>query len=338
MAGDGTPAGVPESPVPVRAGGGESPSPAGLDGADAPEARASKTTGAGDRRPEQVGTGQAPDSGSPAVRPEEPLSGEGKSPDVAEPSSPAEGATSESGALRGAEQAGTRMADAGSSTMPEKWQPPAVDNHVDFGEIGPRTTFPPKGVELEPNSAYDVAGRGTYYTDPTGRVNHVVTDYGPSSTPNADLNNPAPDTTYVVGDKHVFVTDHKARTSEVHIPNLERGDAARSGSIQSSVGRAAGPGHDGGHLIANAMGGGRERVNIVAMLEELNRSGSGQYGRASNSFYKFEKSLLTAADSGADVSLDLYVTYGESRTPSKLQAEATIDGNPLDWKGNNVRR
>lgn len=86
------------------------------------------------------------------------------------------------------------------------------------------------------------------------------------------------------------------------------------------------------------MGGGRERVNIVAMLEELNRSGSRQYGRVSNSFYKFEKYLLTAADSGADVSLDLYVKYGESRTPSKLYAEAAVDGNPQFWEGNNVRR
>ena len=335
--GDDVPAGAPDSPVAGRAGRGDSPSPAGIDRADGPEARAQET-GAGSRGPEPVGTGQAPDGGSPAVRPEEPLSGEGKSPDGAEPIPPAEGATSESGTPRGAGQADPRTADAGSRTMPEKWQPPAVDNHVDFGEIGSRTTFPPKGVELEPNSAYDVAGRGTYYTDPTGRVNHVVTDYGPSSTPHADLNNPAPDTTYVVGDKHVFVTDHKARTSEVHIPQLERGDAARSASIQSSVGRAAGPGHDGGHLIANAMGGGRERINIVAMLEELNRSGSSEYGRVSNSFYKFEKDLLAAVDRGSDVSLDLYATYGDSSTPSRLQAQGIVDGKPTYWEGKNVRR
>ena len=86
------------------------------------------------------------------------------------------------------------------------------------------------------------------------------------------------------------------------------------------------------------MGGGRERINIVAMLEELNRSGSRQYGRSANSFYKFEKDLLMAVDGGADVSLDLYANYGESRTPSKLYAEATVDGNPQFWEGNNVRR
>lgn len=165
----------------------------------------------------------------------------------------------------------------------------------------------------------------------------MVTDYGPRSTPNADLNNPAPDTTYVVGDRHVFVTDHKARTSEVHIPNLERGEAARSGTIQGSVGRAAGPGYDGGHLVSYAMGGGRERINIVAMLEELNRSGSRQYGSAPNSFYNFESTLLRKVDGGSDVSLDLYVNYGEGRTPMSLKAEYVVDGVAEEWKGINVR-
>ena len=65
----------------------------------------------------------------------------------------------------------------------------------------------------------------------------------------------------------------------------------RSSHIQGEVGRAGGPGNDGGHLVMNAAGGGRDRINIVAMLEELNRSGSSEYGAVPNSYYKFESML-----------------------------------------------
>ena len=63
-----------------------------------------------------------------------------------------------------------------------------------------------------------------------------------------------------------------------------------------------------------------------------------QYGRVSNSFYKFEKDLLAAVDRGSDVSLDLYATYGDSSTPSRLQAQGIVDGKPTYWEGKNVRR
>jgi len=221
----------------------------------------------------------------------------------------------------------------------KRWAPPAVEHHVDFArEIGSRTQFPPKGVELEPSTAYEVSGRGTYYTDAAGRVTHVVTDYGPSRTPNPDLNHPAPNTTYVVNDKHVFVTDAKSRTVEVHAPHVERAEAPRSGSIQQSVGRSAGHGYDGGHLIQNALGGGRERINIVGMLEELNRSGSKKYTSTPTSFYKFESELRSAVQDGKDVDLSLYVEYRDGgRVPARFEAEYMIDGTAYEWEGSNVR-
>lgn len=193
-------------------------------------------------------------------------------------------------------------------------------------------------MELEANTAYEVAGRGTYYTDATGRVTHVVTDYGPSRTPNPDLNHPAPDTTYVVNDRHVFVTDAKSRTVEVHAPHLERAEAPRSESIQRNVGRSAGPGYDGGHLIQNALGGGRERINIVPMLEELNRSGSTKYNSVPTSFYKFESELRSAIRDGKEVDLSLYVDYGGGGSaPVRFEAEYLIDGDAHEWEGSNVR-
>jgi len=153
-----------------------------------------------------------------------------------------------------------------------------------------------------------------------------VTDYGPSRTPNPDLNHPAPNTTYVVNDKHVFVTDAKSRTVEVHAPHVERAEAPRSGSIQQSVGRSAGHGYDGGHLIQNALGGGRERINIVGMLEELNRSGSLKHRRIADNYYAMEAGLRKSMDDGKDISLDIHLKYDDGKVPVRIAVQYEIDG------------
>ena len=190
---------------------------------------------------------------------------------------------------------------------------------------------------MEPNTAYEVSGRGTYYTDSNGTVTHVETSYGSKRTPNPDLNNPAPNVTYVVNDRHVFVTDGLSRTIEVHVPQLELiADTPRSSHIQGEVGRAGGPGHDGGHLVMNAAGGGRERINIVAMLEELNRSVA-PGNKLTDNYYDFERLLRDKLVDGSDVSLDLYVDYDTTDTPTKIFAEYVVDGVPDDKEFVNVR-
>ncbi|WP_157773374.1 DNA/RNA non-specific endonuclease [Brachybacterium vulturis] len=220
-----------------------------------------------------------------------------------------------------------RGAGGTSKRASETWRAPEAEQHVTWQDrIGPKQTFPPENAVLEANTSYEVPGRGTYYTDGTGAVTHVETGYSPTKYPNPDLNPPAPNTTYVVDDRHVFVTDGKSRTVEVHVPDMEQAAARRSGHIQGEVGRAAGPGHDGGHLIQNALGGGRERINIVGMLEELNRPGSKEYGTAANPYYRMEAELRTAVKGGKDVSLDLYVQYGDGKTPVSIEAEYSIEG------------
>lgn len=214
-----------------------------------------------------------------------------------------------------------------------------MDRHITWEEmVGPKTTLPPGDVELQANTAYEVPGRGVYYTDGTGVVTHVETGYSPTKFPNPDLNHPAPNTTYVVDDRHVFVTDEKARTVEVHVTHLEQHDVRRSGHIQSEVGKAAGSGHDGAHLIQNVLGGGRERINIVGMLEELNRSGSKKYGSVPNSYYRMEAELLGAVKDGKAVSLDLHVRYADSDVPRSIQARYEIDGKLGRRTFSNVRK
>ena len=101
----------------------------------------------------------------------------------------------------------------------------------------------------------------------------------------------------------------------------------RSSHIQGEVGRAGGPGNDGGHLVMNAAGGGRERINIVAMLEELNRSVA-PGNKLTDNYYDLETLLRDKVSGGSDARLDLYIDYDLTRTPTHINAEYEIDGVP----------
>lgn len=211
----------------------------------------------------------------------------------------------------------------------KKYPPPPVAQTVQTNALGPRTKFPSVGFALEPHTAYLVPGRGTYYTGDDPTVVHVETDFGTKGNLNWDLNYPAPSTTYVVGDRFRYVTDEETRTIRADDVQARAEKAYRSDSIQAAVGRAAGEGYDGGHLHQNAHAGGAERINLVAMLEELNRSGSKEYGSIPNSFYQFEAELRRMVSAGRNVEIDLYVDYPEnrtSRTPLMIHAEYRIDG------------
>ncbi|MER6936448.1 DNA/RNA non-specific endonuclease [Nocardioides sp. NPDC127514] len=250
------------------------------------------------------------------------------SPTPTQPSAPA--STLPSGA------AGLAVSEV--SPIQERWPRPGTSRRTQGPELGPRTSFPGNGFALEPNTAYEVPGRGTYYTDGEGQLHYAETVYGDAARPNPDLNYPAPNVTYAVSDRHVFITDTGSRTIEAHDPHMARRDAPRSGHIQADVGKQGGPGYDGGHLVANYAGGGRERINIVAMLQELNRSGSPEYGSIPNNFYKLESDLRDAIDGGHDVSFSLYVDYDDDGpVPTTITVEYSIDGVADEKEFENVR-
>ena len=77
------------------------------------------------------------------------------------------------------------------------------------------------------------------------------------------------------------------------------------------------------------------------MLQELNRSGSQEYGSIPNSFYRLETELRAMVDTGRNVEIDLYVDYPEDsdgRTPTAITAEYRIDGgDPIREEFENVR-
>ncbi|MGH3974960.1 MAG: DNA/RNA non-specific endonuclease, partial [Pseudonocardiaceae bacterium] len=211
----------------------------------------------------------------------------------------------------------------------DRFLPPAVNRTITTAPLGPRTRFPPRTMTLEPNTAYMVPGRGTYFTDDGAAVRYVDAIPGTTGNLNWDLNYPDPGVTYVVGDRFVYMTDPETRTVRAIDVQSASADAPRSQSIQSAVGGAGGKGYDGGHLHQNAHGGVPERINIVAMLQELNRSGSTEFGTIPNSFYAFEERLRGLVKSGRNVSVDLKIEYPRNstgRTPRRIRADYTIDG------------
>jgi hypothetical protein len=76
---------------------------------------------------------------------------------------------------------------------------------------------------------------------------------------------------------------------------------------------------DGGHLIANVLGGAGEQINYVPMLRNLNRG----------AYKNMENTLVKAAKEGKEVCMDIKLIYkGSSKRPDKLIVHYTIDGVP----------
>ncbi|WP_176223299.1 DNA/RNA non-specific endonuclease [Agreia pratensis] len=143
------------------------------------------------------------------------------------------------------------------------------------------------------------------------------------------MNKPQPNVTYDVtassGSHHVFVTDDLVRTVSAQVDDLTLGDAPRSGWIQSQIARLGGLRFEGGHLVSNATAGGRESINIIAMLRDVNR-GSGE------SFGNLE-SMLREAIRGregvppAHVSFEIYPHYpaGGGKVPDFVEVQYSIN-------------
>ncbi|MEH0110216.1 DNA/RNA non-specific endonuclease [Tersicoccus sp. MR15.9] len=204
---------------------------------------------------------------------------------------------------------------------------PAVEHtiHVTNADL-PKITQP-FGTDrvLQPSTAYEVPGRGTYYTNAEGRIHYVETEYGTKGHLNPDLMNPAPDATYVVGDNHVFQTDGSSRTVLAHVDDLFRGDAYRSKHITARVGKEGGIGYEGGHLIAKMFGGGTEDINLVAMLREINRGAGHSYGN-------LEKGLgrLLELEGGPSVDMRIRPTYSSvNSVPDSIAIFYRLNGG--DW-------
>lgn len=251
-------------------------------------------------------------------------SGSSPADDAGVPSSG--GGTSDGSGVPSAQE---RVADA----IPEVKQRIEID---DFNK--PRTPWVREGDVLDPNTRYDVAGRGTFYTDENGRVAVVTANSLPEGI-HPDLNNPLPDVVYQVNDVVMYRTDSNANTVYAFIDDYRERDGVRSESIQTSVGRAGfeemypgksatdveyGHRYDGGHLIGTQSGGVRERINLQAMIRQVNQSMGGK-----DSFYHLEQQLieLTKRTPPVHVGLEIRSVFANGgKTPTAFMVSHSEDG------------
>ena len=187
----------------------------------------------------------------------------------------------------------------------------------------------------EPDTVYQVEGRGIFHTGADGRVTRVETSYGATGL-NYELHRPQPDTTYVVATAggtatHTFQTDSSGRVTRATTDNLTRERARRSDAVQRSVAALGGSDYNGGHLFGNQFGGGGESLNLIPMLESVNQN------RGPHSFYRLEGLWSSLVRAGVTVTVDIRVTQFDSAgVPAQFTVRWSADGVKYDRKFRNV--
>jgi uncharacterized Zn-binding protein involved in type VI secretion len=111
----------------------------------------------------------------------------------------------------------------------------------------------------------------------------IRTQSGKKGNWNNELNNPEPNTIYIVDDRYTYETDQQGRTASVEGDLISTGSRLekRNKTLQPEVGASGGRGKDakgvnlddGGHLVGNRFGGAGEKVNLVPQDRNSNRGG-----------------------------------------------------------------
>lgn len=116
---------------------------------------------------------------------------------------------------------------------------------------------------------------------------------------------------------NTFVTDDLGRPISA-TGTVQLGDSQRNKNLTRKVGNLAGSSSDdGGHLIADSLGGPTEAYNLVPMSSSLNR---GQYE-------KLERELKSYAENGHTVKLDIQPQYSDNGIkPSSIIYKYWVDG------------
>ncbi|WP_139738695.1 DNA/RNA non-specific endonuclease [Actinomyces wuliandei] len=187
---------------------------------------------------------------------------------------------------------------------------PRVERTVEVGkgsDLAPRHDMPfGRGVELEPNTCYQVDRRGSFYTNDAGEVVHVEAHsaverrgwWDMHRPLNPDLRDPLPSATYTVDGRFHYTTDEWGRTVRVQVDLMRKSsEKYRAGDLQSDIGNLGGEDYHGGHLAGHQFGGAPEDINVVPMLDKLNLGG----------FHSLEEKI--AANPHAYKHLDIRIEY-----------------------------
>ncbi|KRE37086.1 hypothetical protein ASG73_12350 [Janibacter sp. Soil728] len=147
----------------------------------------------------------------------------------------------------------------------------------------------------------------------------VRVDSGKKFAWNKDLNNPEPNSTYVVDNRFVYVTDEQGRIAEAHgVLTDEKGH--RNGYQQRTAGGSDRlPGDQGGHIFGRGVGGPGEGINQWAMSRQANQS----------DYARLERQWMTLLKENPPPTIESKVVpvySGDSKRPDNFMVEWTKNG------------
>ena len=143
----------------------------------------------------------------------------------------------------------------------------------------------------------------------------IETESGSKGNWNELLNNPEPNTRYIVDGNKIYDTDHLGRVVRVEA-TLKLDTLDRNTYQQLKVGKQGIEGDEGGHLIASILNGSGEKINLLPMNSNLNRS----------LWKKLENGWAKSLQEGKTVKVKIEPVYqGTDIRPIKFKISYSID-------------
>lgn len=245
----------------------------------------------------------------------------------------AEGAARHSDSLADMVQAGRNMDEVIAAA---RGADEGLDGLIDAARTGGRLDEVLASGRLEPEEIASLRSTGQLTDeqanaaiDATRRANPDAaipdTTYqsgGRTGAWNPALNDPQPNSRYVVDGRYTYDTDELGRvervSGELHLDAADRNTYRQ----QQAGGAERLTTDDGGHLVGSQFDGPGEAINLIAQNRGINRSG-GQW-------YALESTWQTALSRGQQVNVDIQPVFsGSNIRPDAITVRYTIDGRPF---------
>jgi hypothetical protein len=132
-----------------------------------------------------------------------------------------------------------------------------------------------------------------------------------------------PNTAYQLDNGHTYITNASGKVNYVEA-DLSKITMPRNTYQQSVVGKSGEAADQGGHLIASALGGAGDKINLVPMDKVLNNG----------EWKQMENTLKKALENGQNVSMKIDLKYPSSSDvrPSNFTVQTTINGEKEIWR------
>ena len=150
----------------------------------------------------------------------------------------------------------------------------------------------------------------------------IETESGSKGNWNELLNNPEPNTRYIVDGNKIYDTDHLGRVVRVEAM-LKLDTLDRNTYQQLKAGKQGIDGDEGGHLIASILNGSGEKINLLPMNSNLNRG----------VWKKLENRWAKALRKGKTVKVKIEPIYeGTDIRPNKFDISYSIDNKGVFYR------